>query len=379
MNILSWVAEVSVMILVGVWPTVARWLAVRSETDSLARKFLAGNWEAGIRKGFYVKMVLIVGLMPVAVFGLMIAILGDGIAILIVFGLFTAIYSLVEGFRGVQDKKKRMLEKGFLKAFNKMKLIAKPNEVDRFLGHILGTRVNELGGQAVWALGDWGSPEAFRMLSHFPQTRAPNRILASVWAMGKGKYEKLDSYLNNAGETDGFLALVENYYHWRRVGQRGIFHPDFANEFPHLLPLVEAQNELRQRPNMNYCTRDRRWAEELNDKGWGYIACPVCRKTDALEKGIEKVVGVVGPLISTRELERGILELNLWDAENEKAQPAEINVFELRPGGDLNYDWAVAGVLEAQKNHSKKPFQVKILEGVSLSTNSQRMLAKSSS
>ena len=73
----------------------------------------------------------------------------------------------------------------------------------------------------------------------------------------------------------------------------------------------------------------------------------------------------------------GILKINLWDDAQRQVRIADIDALQIVGGKPINYDWAIAAVVQSLQKQSANPnmkIPVRISFDPPLDANSQRLL-----
>lgn len=144
-----------------------------------------------------------------------------------------------------------------------------------------------------------------------------------------------------------------------------------------LRKIRQLQGVKKRKPELEYCTRCHKRPEVLKYAGDQYLPCEVCSRHEAVQAGVGAVVGTLGGApMSRRGQQQGTLYIDLWDDEAGRAVPAAIDRLELYASSSLNYDLALAAVLQVQENRfgNERKVEVRRAAGIELLANSERAL-----
>jgi hypothetical protein len=102
-----------------------------------------------------------------------------------------------------------------------------------------------------------------------------------------------------------------------------------------------------------YCTRDNRWAiREVTPGGTPYVLCPVCQKHDALQSGIQQVIGQIGNGGITPPAHT--LKVRVWEEAFQCVNEADITELHIiTEDPDLSPDWAASAFVQHFENNSR--------------------------
>lgn len=179
-------------------------------------------------------------------------------------------------------------------------------------------------------------------MSH-PRIKLMDRLL-NEWGVGieavHRRQEELEEALSALANVDP--AVNDKEIQWvstRRVEGVAASVLDFVDEQKPFLPA----------PGRTFCERCRVRGDGLNLHHFYVAQCLTCEQWDALVPDIEGIIGVIGPLEKAGKVGQDYL-VPLWDAKDDKAILAEVDTIKVVPGGNFNYDWAVAAVVENIQN-----------------------------
>ena len=125
-----------------------------------------------------------------------------------------------------------------------------------------------------------------------------------------------------------------------------------------------------------YCKLCYARAEHHTYEGWEWINCRRCKQVHGLVPGIQEVVGQIGADEDWKVTD-GILKLNLWNNASRQVRIADIDALEIVGGKSIQYEWAIAAVVQSLQKQSADP-DVKVPVRISLDppldANSYRLL-----
>lgn len=127
------------------------------------------------------------------------------------------------------------------------------------------------------------------------------------------------------------------------------------------------------------CTTCHTRAHRHKEYRWAFVLCRRCHKFASL-KPIKTVIGTLGP---TPPVQRNTNEwvTPVWDPVQKTGLSADLDILEIRGGGDFNYDWAVQAVVETAQNDIDRPkhkWEVRLYQNPVLEPNSHRLLKQMS-
>ncbi len=146
-----------------------------------------------------------------------------------------------------------------------------------------------------------------------------------------------------------------------------------------LVNAFRLQGELARFHPFNYCKTGMSRGELSQIHGWKYVLGRRSQDYREMIPEIYKVTGLIGPLEGeqTKLTGTGELIVQLWNAAENEASAAELDVLEVAAGADINYDWAVSAVIEALRNQSpdrELRIEVQVDTKVSLAPNTWNLL-----
>lgn len=223
----------------------------------------------------------------------------------------------------------------------------------------------------------WGSPTAIGILR---EIRAGyHTTMPPIFYSG---LRRLIFDLDNADPNDmgSMIRLTRHTRFWRVLADAykqkgGEFQveeiEEMAPEHKHLSNFYRKNQELITSFPDVFCTRSRRRAI-LTDHGFmEVVSSPEGEFNDDLMMGVKEVVGQIGGE-NDWQLENGVLQVQMWNAEDKKVAMAEIDTLEVLDTAD---DWAVVAVLDKLTNYRKgRAFKVQMHENAQLSANTIRIL-----
>ena len=244
----------------------------------------------------------------------------------------------------------------------------------------------------------WEDMETF--MDHFLKSHDPNLRLAAVKALdhwnenedaldrmgdfiGDDSWEVRYQVLKNLDTNGSLQALeilqdgLEHNYHESGIGLNYEVNPDEVSQIENQIKrILKALGGKKNHPKL-FCKECLTRAITSRKRGIFFPQCRKCKYSRYLVKGVEEVRGVLGPDAQTGRQRPGYFEVDLWNPDKQKAIYADIDVLEIKGGGNFSYDWAVSSVLEVLQNGSPlDPWKVDILmtENPPLEANTQRIL-----
>lgn len=243
---------------------------------------------------------------------------------------------------------------------------------------------------AVVALRRLGTPESVRALeaaaADGPEgVRPAAAAVLATWAPYRGGSKGADSQMLESM----LAAFVEARTKERLLQHRGDAYAMAREELEtqHQLRIAaeqalddvtDQQIALKQAFPALWCSACNARAVEVRRMLWLWVECRQCKGNADLVIGVKVAVGVLGPIPAGPHPD-GELRVPLWDAKEKRALPAEIDVLEVVGGGDMDYDWAVAAVVETLGNQHwsfKYGIPCRLVGSPPLSANSLRILGK---
>lgn len=140
--------------------------------------------------------------------------------------------------------------------------------------------------------------------------------------------------------------------------------------------IVFSQLPLRRAFPQVYCKKCNARAERKTYEGWSWIRCRKCEDALDLVTGIAQVVGQIGGDDEWKVAD-GILKINLWDDAQRKVRIADIDALQIVGGKPIQYDWAIAAVVQSLQKQSANPdlkIAVRLSLDPPLDANSSRLL-----
>ncbi|HRR96830.1 MAG TPA: hypothetical protein P5150_08910, partial [Candidatus Ratteibacteria bacterium] len=81
-----------------------------------------------------------------------------------------------------------------------------------------------------------------------------------------------------------------------------------------------------------------------------FIVCQHCRESNYLEKGVNRVIGVIGADFENFKREGDVVYINLWDNKTKRAVNADIDELEIRKKDEIDYAAVVDSICLELKN-----------------------------
>ncbi len=259
----------------------------------------------------------------------------------------------------------------------------KREEIDTFLEGVWKQKESELRREAVLGMGQWGSPQSVKLLTEGKQD--PDDQIAQL---ADRTFQQVTHRLNTARpfKVAGIFTLFEEFSHLTEQAEAHAALPEKVTTFlaqreairKRIEEIIASQMHLRTSFPDLFCQECLTRAEEITHEDWRFVRCKTCKEPFDLERGVEKVVGVIGPS-NEQHREAGVLYLPLWDYKDEMSRPAEVDWIEVRPGGSYNYDWAVSAVVEGMVNrfpNQDLQLDIRIDPSISLQNNTLSILKR---
>ncbi len=185
---------------------------------------------------------------------------------------------------------------------------------------------------------------------------------------------------------DTVTRLLDNSLYWERVARAATQQDeeaffDLVDHEAALEGTIERyfQDVFQVYPYLTqaYCESCRRWAIEYQAGRYTLPTCPECATAEYLRTDIKEVVGMVGS-ITVRRFEDGTLYWNLWDRTSDSVKLAEVDRIEVTSGRKMDYDWALAAIVEAFRNYhpdDRPRIPLHLPDSISLQTNTRKLIA----
>ena len=94
-------------------------------------------------------------------------------------------------------------------------------------------------------------------------------------------------------------------------------------------------------------------------KRCSYVVCRGCGTAEALERGIKKVIGLIGGNVNDYSIEGDTAYVNLWFEKEKKARNADIDMLVVAESKDMRdehqYDRAIDAVYNVLVNDRTRP------------------------
>ena len=178
------------------------------------------------------------------------------------------------------------------------------------------------------------------------------------------------------GQRDILPALFKAYDNWEgnHVQEKGNYYYELKAAIDAVLtqdPTFTRRSGLLYCPNCIARTAYKKIFE------WKIPVCKVCQEYEALETGVQAIVGVIGPLPDQREVATAIRVCSVWDPGKKQVIHREIDGLEIINGGNFDYDWALSAVMELLETRRKKkgkPLPIRLTKQPPLSANSRTIV-----
>jgi len=263
-------------------------------------------------------------------------------------------------------------------------------QVDSFL-YVLDTVTwNKAGTTREEAYLVWGSLNAHQELkrairgNRFRITTKEDHVTKGIITKGEVKCREMIRAAEHLS-VDSLVNLAENYQFWNHL----VSNFERGNSLEMLEEMWGENKELRERLLTNlgeqrkylhsfphvFCPRCRSWANLMETPVARFVYCE-CEGTEAMVTGIERVLGMIGPVHLTG-VSNSTYYLNVWEEEDRQVVTAEINLLVVSNEFKGNLDWALVAFLEAQHNRypdREEPYPIRLPEGTELKDNTRKIL-----
>lgn len=257
----------------------------------------------------------------------------------------------------------------------------KREEIDQLLAHTYQQEFLQLQKVAVEQMGNWGSPLSVKLLEKASQSSNPEMA-----ALGLHHLQEVTRRLNAARpySVAGLPTLFNEFEHLTLEAEEHAAVPDQVERFlakrdevrQRIEEIIASQMHLRTSFPDLFCMECLTRAEELTHRDWRYVRCKTCQSPENLARGIAEVVGCVGPEEEST-LKDGVYQLQMWNPQDEKATPGEVDRIAIQAGASYNYDWAVSAVVESMSNrfpNQKLQLRIDVAPEIRLQTNTLAIL-----
>lgn len=233
----------------------------------------------------------------------------------------------------------------------------------------------------------WGAPWTLPLLQQqlarwqSEQLLPPNELsfLESHLEIFRARLESADPISGY-----GFDKLAHHHEYWTRLNLAS-----FQEEQHALLKYIDVDLKeddpeqfyvRRQRAGMWFpqvvCDKCHVHAQEFKLSGQqSEVKCPVCSSNAHLLMPIREIIGYIGrPHISPPERS---VSYDVWDPASKTVAYFELDRLHIGKAEHLNYEWAIAAVVEFYRNHLPPehwPIKVSIEKGLELDRNSLNLL-----
>ncbi len=220
---------------------------------------------------------------------------------------------------------------------------------------------------AVMGLEKWGSPESMDTVEEIHRRLAFSdaKNVKEVVDLAKKVHGDLSREIRSLdiNRTETFVPLVEKRIYWKRLAQASATPDPLALKKlmdPDLLQYAPEQFFIRHHEMYHHqdevmCTTCNTRMEVIH---WAKIPmgrCRICHEVAPLARGARKIVGVIGPRPLDLDTDHNQI-IDLWNAQDEVPRYADIDELHISAGADINYDWAIAAVVEQQVNERPEHF-----------------------
>jgi len=254
--------------------------------------------------------------------------------------------------------------------------------VDDYLKALFYSGKGDVVQWGIELTGKWGSPSSRRLVQRLAQKgqvhNPQNKPLVDLSRQLNQVNQETFDPKADLGVKD-LLLLMDRYdgYYFPFRDASPFTQTDNSLLSQQLKAFFSLQSELEKAPDQAFCERCYRRTETKTIRTTQYQVCPQCHHWDRILPGIETVVGEISN--GTEAFRKGaIYQVGVWDERKNEVIPAEIDLLRIPPGGDFNYDWAVAAVAEALRNRfatKEEAWQELELDPeVSLSPNTKAIL-----
>lgn len=242
-------------------------------------------------------------------------------------------------------------------------------EIAPLMEHFLDSQDHRLRFAAVKALDHWHDTEAA-----LDQMSTVSHDLS--WDVRYLLYRNLEKN----GSMQALELLMDartHYYHDSGLGLRHEIDPEEISQLENIIHGILKKIGGKKQLRKLFCTDCLTRSTPQKSRGITYPHCRKCKKPRYLINHIKEVRGILGPDAHTGIQQPGTFEVDLWDAGGQKTTYADIDVLEIKGGGNFSYDWAVSSALEVLQNGSPQdPWQVKLVfsHDPLLEANTKRLL-----
>ncbi len=229
----------------------------------------------------------------------------------------------------------------------------------------------------------WGSPTAHRLLNSYkPSSLKANKLRALNIdeAMGLLVDEQHPASLYRSLTMRESLSFWRSIYNKMEAGELNAFQLEKRFHQPEIrahLEVIQRQVQAHRFHPEVFCTRCNERGEVREKEGFEVVVCPVCQDQDAFELGVHEVVGIVGKEGIGKRVGSSY-ELSIWDEQQRKATPVQLDGLRIEPHDNLNFDWAVAATVEMIRNQGNwkagKKIPITVHPDVTLSPNTWTLL-----
>ena len=127
--------------------------------------------------------------------------------------------------------------------------------------------------------------------------------------------------------------------------------------FPSHKPFLHSYPYLFCKNCMLRAEKRKVWLELF--KRYSYVVCRGCGTAEALERGIKKVIGLIGGNVDDYSIEGDTAYVNLWFEKEKKARNADIDMLLIAESEDMQneneYDKAINTVYNVLVNDRTRP------------------------
>jgi len=197
---------------------------------------------------------------------------------------------------------------------------------------------------AAKALGKIGDQRAVESLIQALRNNDPDVRKAAAKALGKiGDQRAVKPLIEALRDNDPDVC----YTAAEALKKIFLFHKPFLDSYPYLF----CKNCMLR------AEKRKVWLELF--KRYSYVVCRGCGAAEALEKGIKKVIGLIGGNVDDYSIEGDTAYVNLWFEKEKKARNADIDILVVAESEDMRdehqYDRAIDAVYNVLVNDRTRP------------------------
>lgn len=285
-------------------------------------------------------------------------------------------FVLISGFGEYTRRAKHRAITGLL---DKMLAKGMAKELDRISEGLLEIDKSKLRRYTMETMLSWGSPSAIAILreirSGYHTTMPPvfySSLRRLVFDLDHANPKDLESMVRLTRHTRFWLTLSQAYENGKDKATIDSLEK-MAPEHKHLIGFYRSNQKLLDAFPKVFCNKTRRRAILKDHEFMRVVMSPGIEENHNLIAGVEEVIGQIGGE-KDGALDSGKLLIQLWNPEEKRVEPAEIDTLEVLEKAD---DWAVVAVLDKLGNYGEAhPFKILSEENSKLSENTRRILER---